>query len=447
MTQDFLNDFLNGLGKRGRKSALEHLRHIVQNTPEVVVKVSGFTYDFAHLKRHFAYISRQGNLSLENEQGYDFRDRSEIDNLLTHWEKSHRQASLGQAERYRCSASLVFSMPAETDEICLKNAVRDFAKKTFKDYRYAMVLHEDSDHPHVHLCIHMWGKHQKKLHIKQGDPQKWREGFALALEEQGISAEATPRKVRGIMLKTISQAMLHLKARGVKLEQEKAMISDLKALWQKSVKSSEGIEGQGSVKNQGQGQGEEIDISWEENIRKMQKNMRQSWQKIAETYREKDPKLSQMITDFVEKMPPAATKRELLQQKIFHSIRDITIAQKLYRDHPELEAEILKILMAEQYIKQTSQDSLMQEKFMHNLIEGMSQKRLSGMTETLPKISDKATAQKFDHVQNILRGGGEFESKKSITGQGDIDHNVPSKKSHSRENIQEKKQDQEEERE
>ena len=46
--------------------------------------------------------------------------------------------------------------------------------------------------PHVHLTIKNLGFDGKRLHVKKGLPQIWREHFACELERLGVAAEATP---------------------------------------------------------------------------------------------------------------------------------------------------------------------------------------------------------------------------------------------------------------
>jgi hypothetical protein len=55
--------------KDGKKSRNDHIRKIITHTPEVMVKITGFTHDFSHLKTHFAYIIRNGSLELEDALG------------------------------------------------------------------------------------------------------------------------------------------------------------------------------------------------------------------------------------------------------------------------------------------------------------------------------------------------------------------------------------------
>ena len=80
-------------------------------------------------------------------------------------------------------------------------AAREFAKREFSNHQYAMVLHTfetDPDphparHPHVHLTVKTAGFDGTRLNPRKSDLQRWREGFAEALREQGIDATTTSR--------------------------------------------------------------------------------------------------------------------------------------------------------------------------------------------------------------------------------------------------------------
>ena len=64
-------------------------------------------------------------------------------------------------------------------------------------HRYAMVLHTDQAHPHVHLVVKAEDEYGRRLHIDKPMLRDWREGFARTMREQGIAANATPRVIRG----------------------------------------------------------------------------------------------------------------------------------------------------------------------------------------------------------------------------------------------------------
>ena len=196
-----LNDSISGLlnGDVGTKSnRIRNNNRHTKRAPEVMVKVSGFGYNNAHTANHFDYISRNGKLELEDETGLVYQDQQTIHQLAKDWNESDFQ----QRKRTRHSTHIVLSMPFGTEPKAVKQAVRTFAQKNFSDnYQYVFALHTDTDSPHVHLTIKNLGFDGRRLHVRKGLPQVWREQFAYELERLGVAAEASmstfSRDVRG----------------------------------------------------------------------------------------------------------------------------------------------------------------------------------------------------------------------------------------------------------
>lgn len=367
------------LVKDGKKASEARIRKIISYTPEVMVKITGFTHDFGHVRAHLNYISRKGTLELEDENGGIYSDPEDIRYLSDYWQAHHWDSPQHQTKA-RCTSHLVLSMPYGTDIKPLKEAVRSFAKETFADYRYVMALHQDTDHPHMHLTVHNCGKHGKKLQIKRGDPQKWREAFALELDKRGIDAEATPRAVRGIVVKSVSGAIIHMKNKGLRLDIAKNRMDEIRALW-------------------GQDKTTMPPRPWETAIAKKQKAIRSAWLSLAERFKDKDLSLSDTIIAFVKQMPDPLTKRESINLKIFASVRDKTKAQQILKDHPELKGDIDKIRAAENYAIRKYPNSQQQEAFMHKVIADIAHRRLNGealqTTHSAQHGSDKSSKQKI----------------------------------------------------
>jgi type I site-specific restriction endonuclease len=256
-------------------------------------------------------------------------------------------------------------MPEGTDERILQNAVRAFARKTFSNHRYVMALHLDTNHPHVHLTVQNAGFNRRKLQIKRGDPQSWREVFAHELDKRGIEAEATPRAVRGVVLKSTVQVLKHMKARGVRLYSAK-MTESIRQAWTHPTPRP-----------------------WEKTIKDNQASLRAKWLELAATYASTDKNLSNKIKQFVDNMPLPLTKREMINQKIFHSIRDKTQAHKLMHDHPELKQDIAIIHKAETIAKHKYTNQEQQEHFIQKIINHVAHKRLQGQGIALMKEKEK----------------------------------------------------------
>jgi len=89
-------------------------------------------------------------------------------------------------------------MPAPTPPEKVLAAARAFAREKFGvRHRYAMVLHRDQAHPHVHLVLKAENEYGRRLHIDKPMLREWREDFARTMREQGIAANATSRVIRG----------------------------------------------------------------------------------------------------------------------------------------------------------------------------------------------------------------------------------------------------------
>ena len=93
---------------------------------------------------------------------------------------------------------LMFSMPPGTPAKGVLEAARNFAREEFAlKHRYALVLHTDEPHPHVHLVVKAVSEQGQRLNIRKATLRFWRQEFARHLRDQGIAANATERAVRG----------------------------------------------------------------------------------------------------------------------------------------------------------------------------------------------------------------------------------------------------------
>jgi hypothetical protein len=88
-------------------------------------------------------------------------------------------------------------MPKGTPADKLQRAVRVFARDKFAQHRYAMALHTDQGHPHVHMVVRAKGEQGERLNIRKATLREWRRDFAQRLRELGVEANATERAVRG----------------------------------------------------------------------------------------------------------------------------------------------------------------------------------------------------------------------------------------------------------
>lgn len=187
----------------------EKVARTAKKTAEVMVKISGGGKNMKHIKAHMDYISRNGDVEIEDENGDIHRGMEDVREVRDAWAKGKIGIPY-EGEKRKEAFNIVLSMPPGTDRQAVKDAAREFAKEQFGKHQYVFAAHDDERHPHVHLAVKAVGHDGIRLNPRKGDLQFWREQFAEKLRDQGIEANATPRRARGIVQKAEKQAVLHI---------------------------------------------------------------------------------------------------------------------------------------------------------------------------------------------------------------------------------------------
>ena len=150
------------------------------------------------------YIGRDGKLGLEADTGEHLDGKGFERQLTEDWdldlEAHERQTerSIRGRKPPKLVHNMIFSMPPGTPSGKVLQAVRKLALNEWQSkHRYAMALHTDDDHPHVHVVVKAVSEQGQRLNIKKATLRAWRQQFALNLRELGVAANATERAVRG----------------------------------------------------------------------------------------------------------------------------------------------------------------------------------------------------------------------------------------------------------
>ena len=199
----------------------ERLARTIRKVPEVMVKITSSCKGMKQIGRHMDYISRKGQIELEDQDGLVVVGKDQVKELKQEWRIGGPEEILDESSR-RDTLNIVFSMPAHTDEVSMKRAVRAFAAAEFEDHQYVFAYHTqatdpDPDppaHPHVHLSVKTHGMSGLRLNPRKADLQRWREDFAAQLRAHGIEANATSRLARLKRDRGESRAVIALRARG-----------------------------------------------------------------------------------------------------------------------------------------------------------------------------------------------------------------------------------------
>lgn len=234
------------------KAEIAQIARTARRAPEVVVKVSGGARSLRGVAQHLDYIGREGQGEVHTDDGDRVQGKGFEKALLNDWDldleahRRHSERALTAGRRPpKLVHNLVFSMPKGTPADKMLGAVQVFAREKFAlKHRYAMALHIDQRHPHVHLAVKAVSEQGVRLYIRKPMLREWRQDFAQHLRDLGVEANATDRAVRGEARTTkrdsIHRAMLrgestHMRARaevvarelrsgGLKLESGKAVL-------------------------------------------------------------------------------------------------------------------------------------------------------------------------------------------------------------------------------
>jgi Relaxase/Mobilisation nuclease domain len=195
----------SGRPMRFTSEQIEQISRTVRRVPEVMVKVSGGAKTTRGAVAHFQYISRQGELEVETDDREQLVGKDVAAKLVEDWDLDFdaalnrwRAMERGGRRQTKLVHNIILSMPSGTSPNRLLAASRDFAREEFAlKHRYAMVLHTDQAHPHMHLVVSAYNREGTRLNIRKADLRRWREQFGRHLRQHGIEANATPSQIRG----------------------------------------------------------------------------------------------------------------------------------------------------------------------------------------------------------------------------------------------------------
>lgn len=275
----------------------ESVAATVKKTPEVMVKISGGPKGMEAIKAHLDYISRNGEVEIEDEQGRVHSGKEEVSDVRDDWKGGGIPTKDG---KYKQAFNIILSMPPGTDRQAVKDAARDFASERFANHKYVFAAHDDEKHPHVHLTVRALDHDGIRLNPRKADLQLWRETFAEKLRAHGIEANATPRKARGVVRKAEHQAIKHID-RGFAAGKRKAPARVTEA--HKADALKEVTEGKKRA-NPAQ-----------DNIIAARKKVQQGYGNVARvlaTGDAEDKQLALEIVNFIKQIPPVVTKHQQL---------------------------------------------------------------------------------------------------------------------------------------
>jgi len=184
--------------------------------PEVMVKVSGGARTIRGVAAHLAYIGRRGSLEMESDTGDRIQGKGFQHDLVEDWDLELESGSSTRNVREprrppKLVHNIIFSMPPGTPPNKVFRAVKELALNEWAlKHRYAMVLHTDEPHPHVHVVLKARSEQGERLNIRKETLRNWRELFASNLRELGVAASATHQTFGGTRRRRVSDGLFRI---------------------------------------------------------------------------------------------------------------------------------------------------------------------------------------------------------------------------------------------
>jgi hypothetical protein len=217
----------------------EHVRGVVRQSPQVMVKITGSSSDMKGLARSLDYVARGGKykkkgekeLAVENENGDVFVGVDGRELLRREWalggppipENAITAGVIDGKKPPREVLKIIYSMPADVGREAVSAAARAAVAETFKNHQWVIAHHADTDNQHTHVLVKMVDMDGKRMNPRKGDLETWRKVFARELNARGIEAVSTRRRVRMERSKGVKQAVREMRKREIVPDRDKFM--------------------------------------------------------------------------------------------------------------------------------------------------------------------------------------------------------------------------------
>jgi hypothetical protein len=232
-------------GRRGSSSARlwqgsrAQRGRVALRLPQVVVKVTGKSRGLAKVRARLWYVSQEGSLALEREDGTTVEGRAELEQLLADWSPHFTTRANG-----RDTVQLSFSVPesevqgSEEARARVLDAVRATARAEWGgNHPYVFAAHRDSGNFHVHVIVRSAGRDGRSVPTKKADLERWRVRFAAEARERGLWVDASPRPARGRTTRNVSTAVHRKRERGEPLRPGPVPRAAEAAIWEERLRA------------------------------------------------------------------------------------------------------------------------------------------------------------------------------------------------------------------
>ena len=373
----------------GGMSARAKAEKFAAGRPEIVMKFDKTSVKSAHhLQESGRYISRNGKLECEDDEGQVLAGTEAIDDRMRSWvedEELYQQTGAGRPSD-RLARRFIVSTPPGTDPEALKKAVRDFTEAEFKSrgFEFIWTIHTDKAHPHAHVLIKNRAADGKRLHYSNQELRAMRERFCVIAQNYGIDLNATSRAVRGRTKRAKPIERVYQEQRGSQHIYEKYRIEE----FVKALKEGRDLDEPELMKK--------VRMTRTEIL----KNAAEYVEELRQTGKPEDLTLAASIEKKISEMPPVESAQEVRLRKAKEKIR----RKKQQRTEEErARAERIKEAIRQRKAaeKAAAEAEAARQAEEARAAEEASEDKL--IEQLIAKTCPTATKENIERIRNVLR--------------------------------------------
>lgn len=168
---------------------------------EIMVKITGSATTAKGIKNTLDYISHDGELSLYDENGDEWKGEEGINELKESIVQSGVKAPDAKnvdeaAELKKQTHNIIFSPPpsekVSRDE--LLSTVRETLSEKYPNNAFVLAYHDNTEKPHVHAVLKISDKDGQRIDLKKEDLRQLRTNMSVKLQGLGYNVKATHKR-------------------------------------------------------------------------------------------------------------------------------------------------------------------------------------------------------------------------------------------------------------
>ncbi|ANF89335.1 TaxC (plasmid) [Pseudomonas antarctica] len=189
---------INQSNKNGGKAS-QAIRQLPSK--EIMVKITGSATTAKGIKNTLDYISHDGELSLYDENGDEWKGEEGINELKESIVQSGIKAPDAKnvdeaAELKKQTHNIIFS-PPPSEKVSreeLLSTVRETLSDKYPNNAFVLAYHDNTEKPHVHAVLKISDKDGVRHDLKKEDLRQLRTNMSLKLQGLGYNVKATHKR-------------------------------------------------------------------------------------------------------------------------------------------------------------------------------------------------------------------------------------------------------------